>query len=930
MTLTGGLTLPFLTDNSLIYPASGGILTSLGVAANGQLPIGSTGTTPVLSTLTGTTPVKVTNSAGSITLDINTDGINETHIDWGFGANQVNASDILIALGVGSPTIDQIQEYFDNTGSSGYFTGGVLSDGGSGTLDVSGGEGFIRTTNDDNAPLVSFKFAGVTGLAIADNTTQYVFVNDSGTINLSTDEFIEAVDNIMLGVVTDEGGVISHTFNLGVRLEESIGQMGRYIRHVDDVVRNRRKGGLIFGQSGDANRDVTITEGQLEWGRTSYPIPAFDTSGADTFDTYSAGGVEATGVSAWPNTQYDNAGTLTTMTNNRWAVLWWYIEPDGHTVMLYGRAQYVTEGQAEDEEQPASSIPNRLSSASVIASKFIFKKSENIAVKIETAFGTPFTGSGVTAHNNLATLAWTSAGHTGTISTLAGFDGAGAASEYTESNYLLVDGSRALAGTWNMGNQALTNVNIDSGDINVAVVNTEWDAAYTHVSNDGSDHSFIDQSVVIASTPTFAGLTLSGSLSLGFGDLVSEQNPDVVNAIRMKSTASDVDVVLGDGTGYFSVWNAVDDTAVFYVNNLGDTDIARNLTVGGTVNITTVAAEGSDVDKFLVDSSGLVKYRTGAQVLSDVGGQAADAGLTSLAGLTYVSDSFIKVTATDTYAIRTIAQTKTDLSLNNVENTALTTWAGSTNLVTLGTIATGTWSASTIAINKGGSGQVTAQLAINALSAVSAATNEHVLTKDTGTGNATWKVAAGGSDVKVGIDVAATAGFLGAASSDGVLRVGSGLSYTDGGDFVTLAAVAANYFEVTTNGPQSLNNNASNRIDFDTEVEDDDAVFDSVTNYRFTAPADGTYTFYFSCGVDALVDREQIILSFWKNGVEAHRGQRLHCSSAGNTTLAASFSATMILSSTDTIEARCYLVGVANRNLETLDITNRFSGYRVR
>lgn len=68
--------------------------------------------------------------------------------------------------------------------------------------------------------------------------------------------------------------------------------------------------------------------------------------------------------------------------------------------------------------------------------------------------------------------------------------------------------------------------------------------------------------------------------------------------------------------------------------------------------------------------------------------QAYDAGLTSLAGLTYVSDSFIKVTATDTYAIRTIAETKTDLSLNLVENTALSTWAGTTNITTLGTIAT--------------------------------------------------------------------------------------------------------------------------------------------------------------------------------------------------------------------------------------------------
>ncbi|KKN54817.1 hypothetical protein LCGC14_0588710, partial [marine sediment metagenome] len=41
-----------------------------------------------------------------------------------------------------------------------------------------------------------------------------------------------------------------------------------------------------------------------------------------------------------------------------------------------------------------------------------------------------------------------------------------------------------------------------------------------------------------------------------------------------------------------------------------------------SLTLATVAAEGSDVDKFLVDSSGVVKYRTGTQVLSDIGGQA--------------------------------------------------------------------------------------------------------------------------------------------------------------------------------------------------------------------------------------------------------------------------------------------------------------------
>lgn len=52
----------------------------------------------------------------------------------------------------------------------------------------------------------------------------------------------------------------------------------------------------------------------------------------------------------------------------------------------------------------------------------------------------------------------------------------------------------------------------------------------------------------------------------------------------------------------------------------------------------------------------------------------------------------------------------------------------------------------TAPIVNGGTGQVTAQAAIDALSQVSGATNEHVLTKDTVSGNAVWKDSTGGTD----------------------------------------------------------------------------------------------------------------------------------------------------------------------------------------
>ena len=84
---------------------------------------------------------------------------------------------------------------------------------------------------------------------------------------------------------------------------------------------------------------------------------------------------------------------------------------------------------------------------------------------------------------------------------------------------------------------------------------------------------------------------------------------------------------------------------------------------------------------------------------------------TTLAGYG-ITDALLSSTAASTYApinnptfTGTVAGiTKTMVGLGNVENTALSTWAGSTNITTLGTIATGTWSGTTIATNKGGTG----------------------------------------------------------------------------------------------------------------------------------------------------------------------------------------------------------------------------------
>lgn len=96
--------------------------------------------------------------------------------------------------------------------------------------------------------------------------------------------------------------------------------------------------------------------------------------------------------------------------------------------------------------------------------------------------------------------------------------------------------------------------------------------------------------------------------------------------------------------------------------------------------------------------------------------QALQALETEVAGLSVGGDNLGTATAADVTALYTgttgwlnadgtiSTPTATDVGLGNVENTTLSTWAGSGNILTVGTIGTGAWNGSVISPVYGGTG----------------------------------------------------------------------------------------------------------------------------------------------------------------------------------------------------------------------------------
>ena len=110
-------------------------------------------------------------------------------------------------------------------------------------------------------------------------------------------------------------------------------------------------------------------------------------------------------------------------------------------------------------------------------------------------------------------------------------------------------------------------------------------------------------------SPTLTGLTLSGLTSarlVASGSALSSVSDLTTWIAGTENQITSTD----DGDGSLTL------------------SLPQNIHTGASptfvgLTLSSITAEGADVDKFLVDSTGIIKYRTGAQVLSDIGASSS-------------------------------------------------------------------------------------------------------------------------------------------------------------------------------------------------------------------------------------------------------------------------------------------------------------------
>ena len=262
-----------------------------------------------------------------------------------------------------------------------------------------------------------------------------------------------------------------------------------------------------------------------------------------------------------------------------------------------------------------------------------------------------------------------------------------------------------------------------------------WNA--NHVKSEAGMLGFTAETIASASsiTPSSTTIILSGSTSIDTIAVANTNDKDVLyvftsgtvtlNNTSSPSSSGDIRLLADDpkdlsatvptmlmrvGTYWYEFGGTV--TSSVSANDLTGTTLASGVVTSSLTQVGTIATgtwQGTAVADSYVASAATWNAKQSALTFGIADGNAVD-----IDGSGTATGEYAKFTANGIIG-EEVADVKTDLSLNNVENTAISTWAGTTNVTTLGTIGTGTWAATDVAVAHGGTGSSTASAARTAL-----------------------------------------------------------------------------------------------------------------------------------------------------------------------------------------------------------------------
>tara|TARA_R100000234_G_scaffold107529_1_gene78651 strand:- start:6307 stop:8607 length:2301 start_codon:yes stop_codon:yes gene_type:complete len=249
-------------------------------------------------------------------------------------------------------------------------------------------------------------------------------------------------------------------------------------------------------------------------------------------------------------------------------------------------------------------------------------------------------------------------------------------------------------GTWVVPPDTNTQINIDDTPVNGVTneaISSNW--AYDHNAATGNSAHV----PAVGSSGQF--LKHDGTWGIPPDtntQLTEEQVEDFVGGMVTGNTETGITVTYqdADGTLDFAVAaQTPEGTAILSTGETGGTKFLRE-DGDGTCSWQTVSAGGSGDVTAVTAGTGLTGGGTSGDLTINADVGIGDDKLVQMDDADAADDDYAKFTANGLEG-RSATEVKTDLSLNNVENTAISSWAGSSNVTTLGTVTTLTSSTTT-------------------------------------------------------------------------------------------------------------------------------------------------------------------------------------------------------------------------------------------
>jgi len=320
-------------------------------------------------------------------------------------------------------------EIFTKGPTMGLLTGGELSDGGGLDVDVAAGTGYYSSGDP-----IAYKTWTATSLTLADNSDLYIYYNASGTLT-SASNLPDLSASILLGRVVTRAGAIFLIDQASMNANHAVNSNTTFFRKAIGPV--FETGCLTSENATPLHLDVT--SGVYYLANNKFEPSA----GTDITWTifYGAGGVSSASQSAINTAQYDVGGVLTAIPSNRWVKYILYVAGDGvdqKYLMVYPTVTYGSSAAAivapfatpptwfRDNVTPIAGIVVQEGDTDITTAGTILDVRPRIGFSQATAL---------------------SPSDHGALTGLADDD---------HTQYLLVDGTRQMAGSLNMGANAIT------------------------------------------------------------------------------------------------------------------------------------------------------------------------------------------------------------------------------------------------------------------------------------------------------------------------------------------------------------------------------------------------------------------------------------------------------------------------------------------